>query len=66
MGGAAKLYLHWWSKVGKNHRHKRIHRLLIGPACLLCFGSVVMSLAATLLWHHCQVQKKIFIVLFTT
>ncbi len=20
------------------HRHKRIHRLLIGPACQLCFG----------------------------
>ncbi len=24
--------------VSITHRHKRIHRLLIGPACLPCFG----------------------------
>jgi hypothetical protein len=33
------------------HRHKRIHRVLIGPARLPCFGSVVMSPATAELWH---------------
>jgi hypothetical protein len=31
-----------------------------------CFGWVVMLPATTLLWHHNQVQKINFIVLFTT
>ncbi len=31
-----------------NHRHKKIHRLLIGTACLPCFGWVVMLPATAL------------------
>jgi len=29
------------------HRHNIIHRLLIGPAYVPCFGTVVMSSATT-------------------
>jgi hypothetical protein len=43
-------------RLKRNHRHERIHRLLISAACLPCFGWVV----TTWLWQHNQVQKIYF------
>jgi hypothetical protein len=46
-----------WSACQGNvwscHRHKTIHRLLIGAACLPCFGWLVMPQARKC-WNHGQ------------
>ncbi len=44
------------SNVGVSHRHKRIDKL---PALFW------LTSYTTLLWHHNQVQKIIFVALFT-
>jgi hypothetical protein len=48
------------------HIHKRIDKLFIGMAHLPCFGQVDMLPVNAWLWHHNQMQKTNFIVLFTT
>jgi len=38
----SSIYISEFEKVSEIHRHKRIHRRLIGVAHLPCFGCVVM------------------------